>query len=131
MLNEDAIEKLVKAEVTKQVETQVSEALNDPNWVIDLENQITKFVQDRIVARFSNISTVPDLVATVERSVEKMFDDGLIAILSKDGLRWFSGRYRVTATVVRDMWNLSEHQFKRFSRWVYMNDPFIVFCEEE
>ena len=78
MLNEDAIEKLVKAEVTKQVETQVSEALNDPNWVIDLENQITKFVQDRIVARFSNISTVPDLIATVEKSVTKMFEDGFI-----------------------------------------------------
>ena len=78
MLKEDAIEKLVKAEVSKQVQTQVSEALNDPNWVIDLENQITKFVQDRIVARFSNISTVPDLIATVESSVEKMFKNGFV-----------------------------------------------------
>ena len=72
MLKEDAVEKLVQKEVKRQVENQVAQAINDPEWVIDLESEITKFVQDRIVARFSNISTVPDLVATVESSVEKM-----------------------------------------------------------
>jgi hypothetical protein len=78
MLKEDAIEKLVQKEVKQQVEAQVAQAVNDPEWVIDLESEITKFVQDRIVARFSNISTVPDLVATVESSVEKMFKDGFV-----------------------------------------------------
>jgi len=78
MLKEDAVEKLVQKEVKRQVENQVAQAINDPEWVIELENKITKFVQDRITARFSNISTVPDLVATVEQSVEKMFKDGFI-----------------------------------------------------
>ena len=78
MLKEDAVEKLVQKEVKRQVENQVAQAINDPEWVIDLESEITKFVQDRIVARFSNISTVPDLVATVESSVEKMFKDGFV-----------------------------------------------------
>jgi len=82
-------------------------------------------------AHFNQLISRPIPESEFPVIAQKMFDDGLIAILSKDGLRWFSGRYRVTATVVRDMWNLSEHQFKRFSRWVYMNDPFIVFCEEE
>tara|TARA_R110000803_G_scaffold82288_3_gene148424 strand:+ start:53 stop:340 length:288 start_codon:yes stop_codon:yes gene_type:complete len=57
---------------------------------------------------------------------QRMFDDGLIAVLSLDGLKWFSGRYQVTAKVVRDMWSLSEHQFKRFNRWVYKNDAFML-----
>lgn len=78
MLKEDAVEKLVQKEVKRQVEAQVAQALNDPEWVIDLEEKITKFVQDRIVARFSNISTVPDLVNTVGSSVEKMFEDGFV-----------------------------------------------------
>jgi len=78
MLKEDAVEKLVQKEVKRQVENQVAQAINDPEWVIELENKITKFVQDRIVARFSNISTVPDLVDTVGSSVEKMFEDGFV-----------------------------------------------------
>ena len=78
MLKEDAVEKLVQKEVKRQVENQVAQAINDPQWVIELENKITKFVQDRIVARFSNISTVPDLVETVGSSVEKMFEDGFV-----------------------------------------------------
>ena len=78
MLKEDAVQKLITQEVKKQVELQVTTALSDPEWIIDLEDKITKFVQDRIVARFSNISTVPDLIATVESSVEKMFEDGFV-----------------------------------------------------
>ena len=62
---------------------------------------------------------------------ERMFNDGLIALLTSKGLRWFSGRYRVSAKVVRDMWGLSEHQFKRFKRWVYMTDAFMEFQEGE
>ena len=78
MLKEDAIEELVQKEVKAQVAKQVTQAIDDPEWVLDLEAQIVKFVQDRIVARFSNISTIPDLIATVEASVEKMFRDGFI-----------------------------------------------------
>ena len=52
---------------------------NFDRWCLSCAKaQITKFVQDRIVARFSNISTVPDLIATVESSVEKMFEDGFV-----------------------------------------------------
>ena len=78
MLKEDAVAKLVEKEVKVQVEAQVTQAVNDTEWLLDLESQIIKFVQDRIVARFSNISTVPDLIATVESSVEKMFNDGFV-----------------------------------------------------
>tara|TARA_R110000822_G_scaffold12196_15_gene44292 strand:- start:629 stop:919 length:291 start_codon:yes stop_codon:yes gene_type:complete len=60
---------------------------------------------------------------------QRMLDDGLVAVINGEGLRWFSGRYRVTATVVRDMWGLSEHQYKRFYRWVYMNDAFMSLTE--
>jgi hypothetical protein len=82
-------------------------------------------------AHFNQMISRPIPESEFPRIVERMFNDGLIAILTKDGLRWFSGRYRVSATVVREMWHLSEHQFKRFSRWVYMNDSFMDLCERE
>ena len=37
MLKEDAVEKLVQKEVKRQVENQVAQAINDPEWVIELE----------------------------------------------------------------------------------------------
>ena len=78
LIDDNAVAKLIKDEVKRSVDAQVNSALSDPEWIIELENRITTFVQDRITARFSNISTVPDLVATVEQSVEKMFKDGFI-----------------------------------------------------
>ena len=78
LIDDKAVAKLIKDEVKRSVDAQVNSALSDPEWIIELENRITKFVQDRITARFSNISTVPDLVTTVEQSVEKMFKDGFI-----------------------------------------------------
>ena len=81
MLKEDAVEKLVVKEVKAQVQEQVTQAIDDPEWVIDLENKITKFVQDRIVARFSNISTVPDLVETVNDFHFAMMNDARLSVI--------------------------------------------------
>ena len=78
MLKEDAVKKLVQKEVKRQVEAQVAQAVNDPEWVIELENKIIDFVQKRITARFSNIQTVPDLVDTVKTSVQDLFDKGFV-----------------------------------------------------
>ena len=82
-------------------------------------------------AHFNQLISRPIPESEFPEIAKRMFEDGLIAILTQDGLRWFSGRYRVNATVVKDMWHLSEHQFKRFTRWVYMNDAFMEFTEAE
>jgi len=78
LIDDKAVAKLIKEEVKRSVDAQVNSALSDPEWIIDLEQRIIKFVQDRIVARFSNINTVPDLVQTVESSVDKLFKNGFI-----------------------------------------------------
>ena len=78
MLKEDAIEKLVKAEVKRQVELQVSQAIGSTEWIDELENKIVDFVQKRITARFSNIQTLPDLVDTVKDSVQNLFEKGFV-----------------------------------------------------
>ncbi len=62
--------------------------------------------------------------------VKKMLDDGLICLLTPNGYQWYCGRYRVSATAVREMWNLSPSQWRRFMEWVYILDPFSSIPEE-
>ena len=78
MLDADIVNRLVRDEIKKNVNAQIDTALSSSDWLQDLESRIVSHVQDRITARFSNISTVPDLVSTVSSSVEKMFKDGLV-----------------------------------------------------
>lgn len=78
MLDPNAITQLVEQEIRSVVKSQVDQAVSQEEWIRDLENQIVEFVQARIVAKFSNISTVPDLVQTVEGSVQKLFADGFV-----------------------------------------------------
>lgn len=78
MLDQNAVRALLEEEIRREVKGAVSQE----QWLADLENQIIEFVQGRIVARFNNISTVPDLVETVERSVQKLFDDGFVPDIS-------------------------------------------------
>lgn len=78
MLDTKSLEDLVKLNVRDSVDHYVSSILADTNWSVEIENRIVKHVQDRITARFANISTVPDLVDTVKTSVGRLFDAGLI-----------------------------------------------------
>ena len=58
--------------------------------------------------------------------VERMIDDGLVCVLHSGGYQWYSGRYRVSASAVREIWSLSPAQWQRFMGWVYSSDPFLV-----
>jgi hypothetical protein len=82
MLDPNVIAQMVEQEIRTVVNQQVQQAVAQADWITDLESQIVQFVQDRITARFSNISTVPDLVDTVERSVASMFEQGFVPDLT-------------------------------------------------
>jgi hypothetical protein len=82
MLDPKQLAQLVEQEIKTSVSQQVQQAVSQTEWIEDLENQIIQFVQDRITARFSNISTVPDLVTTVEKSVGRMFEQGFVPDLN-------------------------------------------------
>jgi hypothetical protein len=78
LIDNKALTKLVDEEVKRTVQLEVSSALNNTEWLGGLESKIITHVQDRITARFSNISTVPDLVETVKSSVNKLFEEGFV-----------------------------------------------------
>jgi len=76
MLDNMSLDSLIEQQIKTVVEERVQAILAQPEWIDNLEQRITKYAQDRIVGRFANISTVPDLIDAVQDSVKKLFDQG-------------------------------------------------------
>lgn len=76
MLDNQVIEDLIQAQITKVAEEKVSAILQQSKWLDGVEQKIISHVQDRITARFANIATMPDLVHTVQSSVVELIDAG-------------------------------------------------------
>jgi hypothetical protein len=91
MLDAQQLAQIVEQEIRNEARLQVQQAVGQTEWLEDLEQQIIAFVQDRITARFSNIGTLPDLVATVEQKVGDMFANGFVpeldAYVDQDKIR--------------------------------------------
>ena len=83
MIDNMSLDNLIEQQIKLAVEQRVQAVLDQSNWIDQLEQRIVTYAQDRIVGRFANISTVPDLVATVENSVSRLFDQGLIPDVSQ------------------------------------------------
>ena len=83
MLDPNALSQLVQQEIQASIQKEVDSIVKQTDWIAELERQIVAHVQNRITARFSNISTVPDLVATVEQSVETLFENGFVPDISE------------------------------------------------
>ena len=83
MLDPNALSQLVQQEIQTSVQQEVDAIVKQTDWIAELERQIITHVQDRITARFSNIATVPDLVGTVEKSVETLFERGFVPDISE------------------------------------------------
>jgi hypothetical protein len=83
MLDNMTLDALIEQQIKLAVEQRVQAVLDQSDWIDQLEQRIVSYAQDRIVGRFANISTVPDLVATVESSVSQLFDQGRIPDVSQ------------------------------------------------
>jgi hypothetical protein len=78
MIDNTSLESLIEQQIKVVVEQRVQSMLEKTDWFDNIEKQVIKYTQDRIVSKFANISTVPELVSTVENSVERLFTEGLI-----------------------------------------------------
>ena len=76
MLEDLSINTLIEQQIKTVVEEKIQNILSQTEWIDNLEQRIINYAQDRIVSRFANISTVPDLVDTVKGSVKQLFDQG-------------------------------------------------------
>jgi hypothetical protein len=83
MLENTSLDTLIEQQIKLAVEQRVQAVLDQTTWIDQIEQRIVDYVQNRIVARFSNIQTVPDLIQTVQTSVAKLFDQGHVPDLSQ------------------------------------------------
>ena len=82
MLDNMSLDALIEQQIKLAVEQRVQAVLDQSDWIDQLEQRIVSYAQDRIVGRFANISTVPDLISTVETSVAQLFEQGRIPDVS-------------------------------------------------
>jgi hypothetical protein len=78
MIDTDAIARMVEKQIVKTVDDQVLAVLTSDEWIKPLEQKIIQFTQDRIVTRFANSDTVPEIVAGIKNSVAQLFAEGQI-----------------------------------------------------
>lgn len=76
LIDTQSVSDLIESQIKLAVDQQVQHALSNDRWIESIEKQIVQYVQDRIVARFNNISNMPDLVETVKISVADLIDQG-------------------------------------------------------
>jgi hypothetical protein len=78
MLDTDAITRMIEKQITEVVNQQVLTVLTDDQWLVPLEQKILQYTQDRILSKFANASTMPEIIDAVKESVRKLFVDGNI-----------------------------------------------------
>tara|TARA_Y100000004_G_scaffold15481_1_gene16212 strand:- start:313 stop:480 length:168 start_codon:yes stop_codon:yes gene_type:complete len=54
-----------------------------------------------------------------------MKDDGLLAIIQSDGVKWYVGGYKLTDVSVCEAWNINRKQMDRLKDYILVNDPFM------
>jgi hypothetical protein len=78
MIDTDAITRMVEQQIVKTVDDQVLAVLTSDEWLEPLEQRIIQFTQDRILTRFANSDTVPEIVSGIKDSVTQLFAQGQI-----------------------------------------------------
>jgi hypothetical protein len=58
-----------------------------------------------------------------------MKEDGLIAMITYDGVKWHHGDYPLTSTSVAEVWGLTSNQMRRIHDYIVSNDPFMELYE--
>jgi hypothetical protein len=78
MIDSAALTLLIEQQVKDSVNDQVQQILSSDEWLTSLENKILDYTQQRILAKFANSSTMPEIIESVKQSVSVLFKDGQI-----------------------------------------------------
>lgn len=78
MLDTKSLEDLITAQISSAVDRQVEEIVSDKNFVQGIESRVDAYLQNRILARFNNISTVPEIIDTIKTSVADLVQQGAV-----------------------------------------------------
>ena len=78
MAETDSIARMVEQQIAKTVNEQVLAVLTADEWIEPLEQKILQYTQQRILDKFANSTSMPEIVSAVKDSVAKLFDEGKI-----------------------------------------------------
>lgn len=78
MIDSEALTLLIEKQVKNSVNEQVQTILGSNEWLESLEDKILEYTQQRILAKFANSSTMPEIIESVKQSVSVLFKDGQI-----------------------------------------------------
>lgn len=76
MIDQKSLEHLVEQQVKTTVDQQVLAVLQQHDWVEYVEQRIVSHIQDRITARFANMTAIPEIVTTIENCVDNLVKSG-------------------------------------------------------
>ena len=76
MIDTASVTDLIERQIKIAIDQQVKDLMSRDEWINQIEKKIIEYTQARIVGRFSNVSTVPDLIDTVKSSVTQLFEEG-------------------------------------------------------
>ena len=68
------------------------------------------------------LSNRPIKQSEFPRLINAMKEDGLFCAITPEGLHWTHGAYTIQAKVIREVWNLSKHQYDRLRNHIYVHD---------
>jgi len=83
LIDQKSLEHLVEQHVKATVDQQVLTVLQQHDWVEYVEQRIISHIQDRITARFANMTSIPEIVTTIENRVDSLIKDGHLPGIEK------------------------------------------------
>ncbi len=68
------------------------------------------------------LSNRPIKESEFPRLIKAMKEDELYCAITAEGLHWTHGAYTIQAKIIREVWNLSTHQYNRLRNYIYAHD---------
>jgi len=78
MIDQQALAKMVEEQISTTINQQLIEVLASEDWLQPLEQRVIQYSQDKILKKFANSSTMPEIVQAVKQGVAEMFTSGAI-----------------------------------------------------
>jgi len=78
MIDQQALAKMVEEQISTTINQQLIEVLASEDWLQPLEQRVIQYSQDKILKKFANSSTMPEIVQAVKQGVAELFTSGAI-----------------------------------------------------
>ena len=78
MLDTESITRQIEQQIATTVNNQILEVMSSGEWLESIENKIIEYTQGRILTKFANSSSMPEIIEAVKTGVNDLFVKGYI-----------------------------------------------------